>query len=108
MNAKNHYEVVFTSGTTGSINALAFMLGELRVGEGDEIIVSCMEHHANIVPWQMLCERKNARLKVIPISDDGELMVDEFARLITDRTKIISLIHVSNVLGTLTRLIILL
>ncbi len=99
--AANSHEIVFTSGATGSINALAFSFGEKYIHEGDEIIVSAMEHHANIVPWQMLCERKGARLRITPITDDGDLMMDEFEKLISKKTKLVSVIHVSNVLGTI-------
>jgi cysteine desulfurase/selenocysteine lyase len=101
MNAKSTNEIVFTSGSTGSLNLLAFSFGEKFIGEGDEIIVTEMEHHANIVPWQMLCERKKAKLKVIPFSDNGELLFGKIDELITDKTRIISVIHVSNVLGTI-------
>lgn len=99
--AKNAHEVVFTSGTTGSINAVAFSFGERYIASGDEIIISTMEHHANIVPWQMLCERKGAILKIIPITEDGDLMMDEFENLINNKTKLISVTHISNVLGTI-------
>ncbi|MBN1117920.1 MAG: cysteine desulfurase [Bacteroidales bacterium] len=101
INAKNKHEVIFTSGTTGSLNMLAFSFGEKYIKEGDEIILSEMEHHANIVPWQLLCERKKAKLKVLPFNDDGELLVDQLEYLITEKTKIISVIHISNVLGTI-------
>lgn len=101
INAARETEVIFTSGTTGSLNALAFMLGETTINAGDEIIISTMEHHANIVPWQMLCERKGAYLKTIPITDGGELILEEFEKLITGKTKLVSVIHVSNVLGTI-------
>ncbi len=98
--AENSHEIVFTSGTTGSINAIAFSFGEKYVREGDEVIISGMEHHANIVPWQMLCERKGAHLKVIPIDDQGELIPGALEKLITSRTRILAITHVSNVLGT--------
>jgi cysteine desulfurase/selenocysteine lyase len=101
INAKHNHEVIFTSGTTGAINTLAFSFGEKYIKEGDEIIVSEMEHHANIVPWQMLCARKKAVLKVIPFNDNGELLSDEIDNLINDKTQLISLIHVSNILGTI-------
>jgi cysteine desulfurase / selenocysteine lyase len=101
LNAANSNEIIFTSGTTNSINLLAFSFGEKFIKPGDEIIVSEMEHHANIVPWQMLCERKNAKLRVIPFSDKGDLLIDTLNTLITDKTRIISVIHVSNVLGTI-------
>jgi len=98
--AEHSHEIVFTSGTTGSINAVAFSFGEKYVREGDEVIISGMEHHANIVPWQMLCERKGAHLKVIPINDQGELIPGALEKLITSRTRILAITHVSNVLGT--------
>lgn len=101
INAKEKHEVIFTSGTTHSINTVAFSFGERYVHEGDDIIISEMEHHANIVPWQMLCERKNAHLKVIPINEKGELMLDKFDELLSERTRIIAVNHVSNTLGTI-------
>ena len=100
INAKETAEVIFTRGTTESINLVAYSFGEVFVHEGDEIIVSEMEHHANIVPWQMLCERKGAKLKVIPFDQQGVLKIDELDTLLTDRTKMVSVNHVSNVLGT--------
>jgi len=101
INAEKPEEVVFTSGTTHSINLVAFSFGERFVSEGDEIIVSEMEHHANIVPWQMLCERKNAKLKVIPFDDTGTLILDNFDNLFSDKTKLVSVTHISNALGTI-------
>jgi cysteine desulfurase/selenocysteine lyase len=101
INAEKPQEIIFTSGTTHSINLLAFSFGEKYISEGDEIIVSEMEHHANIVPWQMLCERKKAKLKVLPFDDKGELILENLEELITPKTKLISVIHVSNVLGTI-------
>ncbi len=101
IHAKEAHEVIFTSGTTGSINMLAFSFGERYVKEGDEIIVSEMEHHANIVPWQMLCERKRASLKVIPFDQLGVLQTDQLEKLITKRTRLISVTHISNTLGTI-------
>ncbi|UCH15442.1 MAG: cysteine desulfurase [Bacteroidales bacterium] len=100
INARYSHEVIFTSGTTGSINGIALSFGEKYIHEGDEIVITAMEHHSNIVPWQMLCERKNANLKIIPFSDDGELLLDEFDKLLTPQTKIVAVIHVSNSLGT--------
>lgn len=100
INAPHDHEVIFTSGTTESINTIAFSFGEKYIHEGDEIIISTLEHHANIVPWQMLCERKNAVLKVIPINEKGELLVGEYEKLISTKTKIVAVNHVSNVLGT--------
>jgi cysteine desulfurase / selenocysteine lyase len=100
IHAANSYEVIFTPGTTASINGLAFSFGEMYIREGDEILVTEMEHHANIVPWQMLCERKKAVLKVIPFNDDGELELEKLDELITKRTRLIAVIHISNALGT--------
>jgi len=101
IHAAHGHEVVFTSGTTESINTIAYSFGEKYIHEGDEIIISTLEHHANIVPWQMLCERKNASLKVIPVNDKGELLLDEYEKLIASKTKIIAVNHVSNALGTI-------
>jgi len=100
INASSREEIVFTAGTTASINAVAFSFGERFVGDGDEILISGMEHHANIVPWQMLCERKKAKLKVIPFSDEGVLDLEAYTSLLTERTRIVAVTHVSNVLGT--------
>ena len=99
INAGSRKEIIFTSGTTGSINLVAFSFGEVFVGEGDEIIVSEEEHHSNIVPWQMLCQRKGATLKVLGVDDEGHLKVNELENLITDRTKLVAVTHISNVLG---------
>ena len=101
INAEKKEEIIFTSGTTGSINALAFSFGERYITEGDEIIVSHLEHHANIVPWQMLCERKGALLKVIPIRKNGEIIIEEYYRLLSPKTKLVSVAQVSNALGTI-------
>jgi len=100
INAEKDTEVIFNYGTTDGINIIATSFGEKYINAGDEIIVSHMEHHANIVPWQMLCERKGAKLKVIPITETGELDMAELKALITENTKLISVVHVSNVLGT--------
>jgi cysteine desulfurase/selenocysteine lyase len=100
INAEHDHEVVFTSGTTESINTIAYSFGEKYVSEGDEIIISTLEHHANIVPWQMLCQRKNAKLKVIPINEKGELILDEYEKLLSPKTKIVAVNQVSNALGT--------
>jgi len=100
INASAREEIIFTAGTTASINAVAYSFGERFVGEGDEILISGMEHHANIVPWQMLCERKKAKLKIIPFSDEGILDLEAYRRLLTDQTRIVAVTHVSNVLGT--------
>ena len=99
--AKSSDEIIFTKGTTDSINALAFSFGEAFIGEGDEIIVSGLEHHSNIVPWQMLCERKKAVLRVIPLREDLSLDIEAFKGLLSDKTKLVSVAHVSNVLGTI-------
>jgi cysteine desulfurase / selenocysteine lyase len=101
IHALHPHEIIFTAGTTASINGLAFSFGERYIHPGDEIIVTEMEHHANIVPWQMLCERKNASLKVIPFTDSGELETDKLNSLISPKTKLIAVIHVSNALGTI-------
>ncbi len=94
-------EVIFTRGTTEAINLLAHSFGKAFVKEGDEVIVSEMEHHSNIVPWQMLCEDKKAKLKVIPIDENGELILEELDKLISSKTKIIAITHISNALGTI-------
>ena len=99
LNASAREEIVFTSGTTAAINLVAFCFGEAFVGEGDEVIVTEAEHHSNIVPWQMMCQRKGAVLKVLPVDDSGHLMVEKLDELITDRTKIMAVTHISNVLG---------
>ncbi len=99
LGASSPNEIVFTKGTTDSINMLSFSLGEALVHEGDEIIVSQLEHHSNIVPWQMLCERKKAKLRVIPLRQDLSLNVDAFQSLLNEHTRIVSVAHVSNVLG---------
>ena len=99
INAEFREEVIMTSGTTASINLVSFSFGEAFVSEGDEVVVSAVEHHSNIVPWQMMCERKGAVLKVLPVDDDGHLMVEKLPYLLTDRTKIVAISHISNVLG---------
>ena len=101
INARSTSEIVFTRGTTESINLLAFCFGEAFVHEGDEIIVTEMEHHSNIVPWQMMCERKGAKLKVIPITDDGRLCMDAYRQMLNEKTRLVCCTHVSNVLGTI-------
>ena len=100
INAAHPHEIIFTAGTTTSINGIAFSFGERYIAAGDEIIITEMEHHANIVPWQMLCERKNAVLKVIPFSDEGVLQLDQLDRMMNNKTRIVAVIHVSNALGT--------
>ncbi len=101
LNAPTSQEIIFTRGTTESINLIASSFGEAFLKEGDEVIVSEMEHHSNIVPWQMLETRKGIKLRVIPITDRGELCMDEYQKLFTARTKLVSVTHVSNVLGTI-------
>ena len=100
INAHSTNEVVFTRGTTESINLLVSSFGDEFMEEGDEVIVSVMEHHSNIVPWQLLAARKGIAIKVIPMNDKGELLLDEYEKLFSERTKIVSVVHVSNVLGT--------
>lgn len=100
INACSDKEIVFTRGTTESLNLVASSFGERFMGEGDEVIISAMEHHSNIVPWQLLQERKGIRLRVIPINDRGELLLDEYEKLFNKRTRIVAVTHVSNVLGT--------
>lgn len=101
INAESSNEIIFTRGTTESINLMAFSFGEAFLKEGDEVIVSTMEHHSNIVPWQMLGIRKGVKLRVIPINDAGELDMEEFGRMFNEKTKLVSVAHVSNVLGTI-------
>jgi len=100
INARSTSEIIFTRGTTESINLLAFSFGEAMIKEGDEVVVSAMEHHSNIVPWQMMCERKGAQLRVIPMNDKGELQLDALPELLSERTRIVCCTQVSNVLGT--------
>ena len=100
INAADVHEIVFVRGATEGVNLVARSWGGKYLGPGDEVLISGMEHHANIVPWQMICEEKGARLRVIPITDQGELDYEALPRLITDRTKLIGLVHVSNALGT--------
>lgn len=101
INAPEPEEIIFTKGTTESINLVAATFGRKFIEEGDEVIISTMEHHSNIVPWQMLCEEKGAVLKIIPITESGELILDEFEKLLTEKTKLVSIVHVSNALGTI-------
>ena len=101
INAGKREEVIFTSGATGSINGIAFTFGERYVKPGDEIIISHLEHHANIVPWQMMCERKGAVLRVIPINDKGEIILEEYIKLLSSKTRIVSVTQASNALGTI-------
>jgi len=99
INAEKKEEVIFTSGSTGSLNAIAFSFGERYITKGDEIIISHLEHHANIVPWQMTCERKGAKLRVIPINENGEIIFDEYLKILSAKTKIVAITQVSNALG---------
>ena len=100
LNAQHWQEIIFTYGTTDGINLVAQSYGHRFLKEGDEIIISAMEHHSNIVPWQMLCEEKGCLLKVIPVNDAGELILEEYEKLLSERTKFVSCVHVSNSLGT--------
>ncbi|MCR9066293.1 MAG: cysteine desulfurase [Cytophagales bacterium] len=100
LNAAKQEEIIFTYGTTDGINLIAQTYGRAFLNEGDEIIISTMEHHSNIVPWQMLCEEKGCILKVIPINDEGELLMEEYKKLLTNKTKIVSVVYASNALGT--------
>ena len=101
INAAEDAEIIFTRGTTEGINLVAQSLGALRVSEGSEVIISNMEHHSNVVPWQILCEQRGARLRVVPINDDGELLLDEFESLLGPQTALVSIVHMSNALGTI-------
>jgi len=100
INAAESCEIIYVRGATEGINLVAQTYGRANVGVGDEILISAMEHHSNIVPWQMLCEEKGAKLRVAPINDAGELLLDEYERLLTPRTKLVAIAHVSNALGT--------
>ena len=101
INTASDKEIIFTRGTTEAINLVAYSYGRKNIREDDEIIISHMEHHSNIVPWQILCEEKKAKLKVIPVNDDGELILEEFEKLITDKTKLVAVVYISNSLGTI-------
>ncbi len=101
INAKESAEIIFTKGTTESINLVAQTFGRKFIGRDDEIIISTLEHHSNIVPWQMLCEEKGAILKIIPITESGEIIFEEFQKLLSPKTKLISIVHASNALGTI-------
>ncbi|MDX1903765.1 MAG: cysteine desulfurase [Thermonemataceae bacterium] len=101
LNAKSSDEIVFTRGTTEAINLVAATFGRKFIGLGDEIIISTMEHHANIVPWQMLCEEKGAILRVVPITDEGELILEEYEKLLSEKTKLVAITQISNALGTI-------
>ena len=101
IHANSEKEIIFTKGTTDSINLVAATYGRKNIGKGDEIIISEMEHHSNIVPWQMLCEAQKAILKVIPMNDAGEMMLDDFEQMFSTRTKLVTVVHTSNSLGTI-------
>ena len=101
LNAEFNKEIIFTYGTTDAINLVAQTYGRKFLGVGDEILISTMEHHSNIVPWQMLCEEKGCTLRIIPINDEGELLMDEYEKMLSEKTKFVSVVHVSNSLGTI-------
>ncbi|RPI26283.1 MAG: cysteine desulfurase [Acidobacteria bacterium] len=101
INAAEPRETIFVRSATEAVNLVARCYGASHVGPGDEIIISAMEHHSNIVPWQMLCEEKGARLRIIPITDEGELILEEYEKLLGPRTRLVSVVHLSNVLGTI-------
>ncbi len=101
LNAEHAHEIIFTRGTSDSINLVASSFGKKFISKGDEILISAMEHHSNILPWQQVCEEKGATLKVIPINEKGELIISEYKRLLTDKTKIVAVTHISNTLGTI-------
>ena len=101
INSPKLEEVIFTKGTTESINIVASCFGRNSLNKGDEVIISAMEHHSNIVPWQMICDEREAVLKVIPINNNGELLMDEYKKLLSDKTKLVAVIHISNTLGTI-------
>jgi cysteine desulfurase/selenocysteine lyase len=103
INARSTSEIIFTSGATGSINAVAFSFGEKYVGSGDEVLISGMEHHSNIVPWQMLCERKKAHLKIFPFRPDGDIDFEKYTASFSEKTRIVAFTHVSNTLGTINQ-----
>lgn len=101
LNAKSSNEIIFTRGTTESINLVAYCFGKINISAGDEILITQMEHHSNIVPWQLLCEEKGAVLKYIPVNEAGELVIEDLSKLITSKTKLVALTHISNTLGTI-------
>jgi len=101
INAKHFEEIIFTKGATESINLIANSYGRYFLNEGDEIIISNMEHHSNIVPWQLLCKEKKLKLRIIPIDDNGNLILEEYYKLLNEKTKIVSIVHISNTLGTI-------
>jgi cysteine desulfurase / selenocysteine lyase len=101
LNADSEREIIFTRGTTESINLVAYSFGRKYINNGDEILISAMEHHSNIVPWQLMCEERGAMLKVIPMNDNGELLMEEYIKLLTPNTKLVAVVHTSNSLGTI-------
>ena len=101
LNASSTEEIIFTKGTTEGINMIAFSFGAAFIKEGDEIIISAMEHHSDIVPWHMVCEAKGAKLRIIPINEDGEIIFEEFEKLVSEKTKLVAIVHASNTLGTI-------
>ena len=101
LNAADSKEIIFTKGTTDGINLVAHSYGRKYISAGDEVIVSAMEHHSNIVPWQLLCEERGAKLKIIPMNDEGELLINDFEKILSPKTKIVSVVYVSNSLGTI-------
>jgi cysteine desulfurase/selenocysteine lyase len=101
INAQHSHEIIFVRGTTEGINLVAHSFGRKNLRQGDEVLISAMEHHSNIVPWQILCEEKGAKLRIIPMNDNGELLLDEYEKLLSERTKIVAINHISNALGTI-------
>ncbi|MDZ7742356.1 MAG: SufS family cysteine desulfurase [Bacteroidota bacterium] len=101
IHAENSHEIIFTKGTTDSVNLVSYSFGEVFIDEGDEIIISALEHHSNLVPWQVLAEKKKAKLKIIPINERGELIFEEFEKLLGKRTKLLALTQISNTLGSI-------
>ena len=101
VNSSESAEIIFTRGTTEGVNLVAQTYGRAHVGPGDEVVITTMEHHSNIVPWQILCEEKGARLRVVPINDAGELLLDEYERMLGPRTRLVAVVHLSNALGTI-------
>lgn len=101
INARHNHEVIFTTGTTGGINLVASSFGRKYLNKDDEVLISAMEHHSNIVPWQMICEERGAQLKVIPINEKGELIYEEFLQLLSNKTRLLAITHISNTLGTI-------
>ncbi|MCA9848953.1 MAG: aminotransferase class V-fold PLP-dependent enzyme, partial [Dehalococcoidia bacterium] len=101
INARHSHEIIFTRGTTESINLVATSFGRARIGAGDNVVISTLEHHSNIVPWQLICEEKGASLRVVPVSEAGVLDLDAYGALLDERTRIVAISHISNALGTI-------